>query len=398
MPRILALSGLLLLTACEEVPLDLLGADTYFVKLNTDAATVASTTQSIASTLGFDVIHTYDAATEGFSAKLPDVLITAVEEFDAVDYVRKDDGDHGVPDDEVPVEEPVDDPSIILGDDEIPESLLRIGAPYTGGGFDQIEVAVIDSGIDRNHPDLEVVGEIDLVALSGSGVAAPGGDPNGHGTHCAGTIAAIADSDGVVGVAPGVALHSVRALNEDGSGFWTDIVAGLEYVLERPEIRVVNMSLGGPAFDDPDDPMRQAIQRLEQNGVVVVIAAGNEEQDTDNVTPANFDLGVVVSAYDAAGGRDNGFASFSNFGDQVDVAAPGVDVLSTFPGGRYVELSGTSMATPAVAGAVVAYLANNPDASVDEVRNQLVSTGEVGLPGQGGRHPEPLINVAALLE
>ncbi|MEO0600753.1 MAG: S8 family peptidase [Myxococcota bacterium] len=400
MPRTLVLPlALLFTTACEEVPLDdLVGADTYFVKLNTNAATVASTTQAIAGAFGIDVIHTYDAATEGFSARLPALIINEVEDFSTVEYVRRDDGDHGVPDDEEPIDEPVDDPAVIIGDDEIPESLLRIGAPYTGPGLDQIQVAVIDTGIDRGHPDLNVVGEIDLVAMSGSGVAAPGGDPNGHGTHCAGTIAALADGDGVVGVAPGVALHAVRVLNEDGAGFWTDIVAGLEYVLERPEIRVVNMSLGGPAPSDPDDPMRQAIQRLEDSGVVVVIAAGNETQNTDNVAPASFDLGIVVSAYDASGGRDSGFASFSNFGGQVDIAAPGVDVMSTYPGDRYVELSGTSMATPAVAGAVTAYLANNPDASVADIRERLVTTGEDGFTGQNNRHPEPMIDVPALLE
>ncbi|MEN0068402.1 MAG: S8 family peptidase [Myxococcota bacterium] len=386
-------------TACDDgtVP-NLLGADTYFVKLNTNAAAVASTTQAIAGTFGLEVIHTYDAVTEGFSAKLPALLISEVESFNAVEYVRIDEGDHGVPDEEDPLDDPIEDPSVVIGDDEIPESLLRIGAPFTGAGLDQIHVAVIDTGIDRNHPDLNVVGEIDLVPLSGSGAAAPGADPNGHGTHCAGTIAAIADGEGVVGVAPGVALHAVRVLNEDGSGFWTDIVAGLEYVLDHPEIRVVNMSLGGPASNDPNDPMRQAIQRLQDNGVVVVIAAGNEDQNTNNVSPANFDLGVVVSAYDAAGGSDNGFASFSNFGPQVDIAAPGVDIMSTFPGNRYVELSGTSMATPAVAGAIAAYLASNPDATPADIRDRLIATGEDGYAGQGGDHPEPLVDVGALLE
>lgn len=391
---------LLALTGCEEVDGlgEFIGANTYFVKLNTNAAAVASTTQAIAGTFGLDVIHTYDAVTEGFSARLPELIVPEVEGFEAVEYVRIDEGDHGVPDDEMPIDDPVDDPTGILDDAEIPESLFRIGAPYVGDGLDAIQVAVIDSGIDRGHPDLNVVGEIDLVAMSGSGVAAPGGDPNGHGTHCAGTIAAIANGEGVVGVAPGVALHAVRVLNEDGAGFWTDIVAGLEYVLENPEIRVVNMSLGGPASNDPNDPMRQAIQRLQDRGVIVVIAAGNERQNTNNVSPANFDLGVVVSAYDAAGGTDNGFASFSNFGNAVDIAAPGVDILSTYPSDRYVELSGTSMATPAVAGAAAAYLANNPMATVDDVRSALLATAEDGYFGQGGNHPEPLLDVAALLE
>ena len=400
MPRLLTLALVVgSSSACTDGGLtDVLGGSTYFVKLDTGAAAVASTAQTISTTFGIDIIHTYDAATEGFSAKLPDLIVGQVESFEAVEYVRLDEGDHGVPPEEQPEDEPLDDTAPLLGNDEVPESVIRIGGPYLGGGLDQIHVAVIDTGIEGNHPDLDVVSEIDLVAMSGSGAPAPGSDPNGHGTHCAGTIAAIANGDGVVGVAPGVALHAVRALNEDGSGFWTDIVAGLEYVLDHPEIRVVNMSLGGPASNDPTDPMRQAIQRLEDRGVVVVIAAGNENQNTNNVSPANYDLGIVVSAYDAARGSDNGFASFSNFGNQVDIAAPGVDILSTYPGERYAELSGTSMATPAVAGAVAAYLATNPSATVADVRDQLLSTGEDGYSGQGGNHPEPMIDVAALLQ
>ncbi len=201
-----------------------------------------------------------------------------------------------------------------------------------------------------------------------------------------------------MGVAPGVELVALRALDENGSGYWTDIVAGLEYVLDHPEIRVVSMSLGGPAYPDGvEDPMEEAIRRLVDSGVAVVIAAGNETQDTENVAPAGYDLGLVVSAYDNAGGTDNGFAWFSNFGDAVDVAAPGVDIPSTYPGGGYAELSGTSMATPLVAGAVAAYLAEHPRATGQEAMDAVVATGEDGYQGQNNRHPEPLIDIEALL-
>ena len=130
---------------------------------------------------------------------------------------------------------------------------------------------------------------------------------------------------GVAGVAPGVSLHAVRVLNGYGSGYYSDIVAGLEYVLENPEIKVVNMSLGGPKSSETE-PLKEAIKRLEDAGVVVCTAAGNEAQNTKNVAPAAYNYGVIVSAYDVASSgssiSDRGFAWFSNYGNEVDIAAP----------------------------------------------------------------------------
>ena len=244
-----------------------------------------------------------------------------------------------------------------------------------------------------------MVGEIDIVADSGAGNAAPGYDPNGHGTHCAGTIGAKADGKGVVGMAPGVPLHAVRVLNDEGSGYWTDIVAGLEYVLDHPEIRVVSMSLGGPSWaDEDDDPMRDAIDALEAADVLVVIAAGNETDDTQFYAPAGYNLGLTVSAYDAAGGTDNGFAYFSNYGTAVDIAAPGVDIMSTYPDGNYTELSGTSMAAPLVAGAAIAYRAEFPNKDIAAVKKAFSNAGENDYQGQKRDHTEPLIDFAAMMD
>ncbi len=379
------------LSGCTEGVEDLLGIDVYFVKLEAEPAKVAAVATSLADDFGVDIIHTYDSASEGFSAKLPRLLIPEIEGLDEVAYVAEDERAPRLPPDEKT-------PKVIelLDGDEVPFSIQRVGGAY-GGSLSGIEVAVIDSGIDGDHPDLNVVASEDLVAMSG-GTPARNGDLNGHGTHCAGTIGARENGEGVMGVAPGVALHGVRVLDENGSGYWTDIVAGLEYVLDHPEIRVVNMSLGGPAFPaGTEDPMEEAIRRLEEAGVVVVIAAGNETQDTANVAPAGYDLGLVVSAYDYVGGSDNGFAWFSNYGDAVDIAAPGVDIPSTYPGGTYAELSGTSMATPLVVGAVAAYFAEHPRATGDEAMAAVVATGEDGYAGQKGRHLEPLIDIEALL-
>ncbi|MEC8422728.1 MAG: S8 family serine peptidase, partial [Myxococcota bacterium] len=286
---------------------------------------------------------------------------------------------------------------ITLGPDEVPAGIARIGGPYdTVVDFSAIHVAVIDTGVDSTHPDLNVVSgrDADMVCNSG-GDCADGGDPQGHGTHVAGTIGAAADGSGVVGVAPGVPIHDVRVLGADGSGYVSDILAGIEYVLDNPEIRVVNMSLGGPAGSALDGELDEAIRRMEDAGVVVSIAAGNEAQDTRNVVPAGLDRGIVVSAYDASAG-DNGWAFFSNYGDAVDIAAPGVGIVSTWPGGDVAALDGTSMAAPHVAGAAAVYLALHPDKGPGQVRSAIVSTAENGLAGQGGDHPEGMLDLAAL--
>lgn len=383
------------LTGCNGELDEVLGVETHFVKLDKDPAEVAAFASQLANDFDIDIVHTYDAASEGFAARFPTFLADDLASVDGVDYiVRDEDADRLPPDEKEPKKAPVEDPAELLDGDEVPESIRRVGGAY-GGSLAGIQVAVLDSGIDASHPDLNVVAYEDVVAQSG-GTGAEGDDPNGHGTHCAGTIGARANDDGVMGVAPGIGLHAVRVLDASGAGYWTDIIAGLEYVLDHPEIKVVSMSLGGPRFDGPD-PMEDAIQRLEDAGVLVVIAAGNETQDTDNVAPAGYDIGVIVSAYDAAGGTDNGFAWFSNYGDAVDIAAPGVDITSTYPGGTYAQLSGTSMATPLVAGAAAAYYAENPGATPQQVRQALIGTAEQGYQGQRGDHPEGLIDVEALL-
>jgi subtilisin family serine protease len=367
----------------------------YFVKLNSEPAQVAADVSKIATALDLDVIHVFDSASEGFSVRLPHLFIEDIEKIEGVEYVLGDDNAERIPPEEEP-DEVFDEPSLTIGDGETPESILRIGGPFLGGiDLSAVHVAVIDTGIDASHPDLNVVGEFDVVAQSGAGRAAPGSDPNGHGTHCAGTIGARADGSGVVGVAPGVPLHAVRVLGADGSGYWSDIVAGVEYVLEHPEIKVVSMSLGGPAMDG-NDPLMDAIDRLVASDVVVVIAAGNSADDTQFYAPAGYDLGLVVSAYDASNASDNGFAWFSNYGDEVDIAAPGVSILSTWPGGGYTELDGTSMATPAVAGAAAVYRALDPSAGAIQVMNQILDSAEQGYAGQQGKHTEPLLDAEAL--
>ncbi|MFT5682259.1 MAG: subtilisin [Myxococcota bacterium] len=384
-----ALLALTALSGCTGDQLDDALWGVYFVKLDANPAEVAGLAAEISNELNLEILQIYDAASEGFSVQLPHIIVPELEQVDGVELVVEDkEKNYVVPEDP--------DSSYEYGDSEVPDGIFRIGGPYQGSlDLSGIEVAVIDTGIDSSHSDLNVVGDADIVCESWDDCA-NGGDPNGHGTHVAGTIGAIADGSGVAGVAPGVKLHAVRVLGADGSGYYSDIIAGIEYVLENPEIRVVNMSLGG-TMSSATDPLAEAIQRLIDSGVIVCIAAGNESQDTANVSPAGYDLGVVVSAYDASN-SDLGFAWFSNFGGEVDIAAPGVSIYSTWPGGGHEALDGTSMATPHVAGAAALYLAQDDSRTPDQFRDDVISGGENGYYDQGGDHSEPLLNLTGLLD
>lgn len=375
-------------TACEDD--DFVEKDYYFIKLDKDAQDVASAVQTISNAFSVEPIHIYDSSTKGFTAKIPVILADDVRKFDNVRKVIRDS--------EKEIIIPDDSSDIELGDDEVPEGMVRIGAPYLGSlDFSGVHVAVIDTGVDGGHVELNVVAEADLVGER-TGDWADGTDPNGHGTHVAGTIGAAADGEGVVGVAPSVPIHAVRVLDAAGSGTYGDIVAGLEYVIDNPDIRVVNMSLGGYSSPEVDEILAEPLQALEDAGVIVCIAAGNNTEDTAGFTPANLDYGIVVSAYDAAGGTDNGFAWFSNYGDAVDITAPGVDIMSTWPGGGYDGLSGTSMATPHVAGAMAIYRAYKPNTTVANARSTLIDSAEAGLAGKDGSHPEPMLDLPALID
>lgn len=248
------------------------------------------------------------------------------------------------------------------------EGVLNAGINCSGVG-----VAIIDTGIDVDHPDLHVVGGRRFYTKYWFAPPLEDGnydDDNGHGTHVAGIAAA---NGGIVGVAPGASLYAVKVLNSKGSGYMSDIIAGIEWVTENaktvnPPIRVANMSLGGPG---PYEPLRTAIQGSLNAGVSYAVAAGNESDDVDYYVPAAYGgtLGTsgaklyTISAFaDTDGlpgglgagtsyGADDSFAGFSNFSANNKIACvmPGVNIYSTYPGG-YARMSGTSMASPHFAG------------------------------------------------
>ena len=204
---------------------------------------------------------------------------------------------------------------------------------------------IIDTGIDFDHPDLNVDSVLSKSFITGQTSA---NDENGHGTHVAGIIGAKNNQFGVLGVASGASLISLRVLDKDGEGLLSNIVKALAYVNNNASAGdVVNMSLG----DDEgiSATLDQQVRNTAARGIYISIAAGNEKQLANKYSPArtNAENIFTVSAIDSL----DRFASFSNYGnDVVDYSAPGVRILSTFINGRYAYMSGTSMAAPHVAG------------------------------------------------
>lgn len=237
-----------------------------------------------------------------------------------------------------------------------------------------VTVAVLDTGISFSHPDLMV--NIPLSRdFSGDGT---GGDDNnttksvkGHGTHVAGVIAALDNTRGVLGTGSQIDLVSVKVLNRTGSGSFGGIISGLDYVTANSGvIGVANLSLGATGGTNPSQGfldvsalLQQAVQRAVNAGVVVVVAAGNSALDVtaNNAVPAMYPEVISVSALDDRDGvqGNDKWASFSNFGTEVDIICPGVYILSTAIGGGTSTLSGTSFSSPHVAGTVGLYIARN---------------------------------------
>jgi len=287
----------------------------------------------------------------------------------------------------------------------LPTGVDRINAENKANNGAGVHVAVIDTGISLDHPDLKN----NIVGGKNCSSGTSYNDGNGHGTHVAGTIAALDNSIGVVGVAPEAKLWAVRVLNNSGSGSWSTVICGLDFVASKGPanggpITVANMSLGGGGTSDNNcgfsnnDALHKAVCRVRDAGVTLVVAAGNSNADATKSVPAAYnDAVITVSALvDSNGtsggggpstsyGADDTFASFSNWGAPVDIGAPGVNIYSTWLKKGYKSISGTSMASPHAAGAAALYLATNPGALWSEVRDALIGSGE----GIGAGHTDP---------
>ncbi len=248
--------------------------------------------------------------------------------------------------------------SVVDQTNETPEGVQLVQAPAIWDDSKQgegIVIAVIDTGIDTSHPDLKdrvISGRNFTTDYHGDTEVFE--DNNGHGTHVSGTIAASLNNEGVVGVAPKAQILSLKALTGEGAGNYEWIINAINYAVEwqgpnNEKVRVISMSLGGPE-DVPE--MHQAIQNAVNQGISVVVAAGNEGDSRDDTFeyayPGAYNEVISVGAVD----MDLLLAPFSNTHTELDLVAPGVDVVSTYPDNKYARLTGTSMATPHVAGAI----------------------------------------------
>ncbi len=266
-------------------------------------------------------------------------------------------------------------PSVLA--ETVPAGVAQIKAPAAwdcsrGKG---IRVAVLDTGIDGTHPDLTANFKGGVSFVPGETPA----DGNSHGTHCAGTIAAAINGVGVVGVAPAASLYAVKILANSGSGNWSWLIAGIDWCIAN-QMHVLSMSLGGGGAPAALETMcNTAFGR----GLLLIAAAGNSGAPVPPAVstvgaPGKYKNVIAVSAIDSA----NLIAPFSSRGPEVEICAPGVNVLSTIPGGGYGTKSGTSMACPHVSGAAAVVWGAHRFANNVTIWNLLGATADnLGVPG-----------------
>lgn len=233
------------------------------------------------------------------------------------------------------------------------------------------KVAVVDTGVDYNHPDLKanIAGGADV--RDGAEDPKDFMDGHGHGTHVSGIVAAVRDDKGVVGVAPKAAIYGVRVLDGQGRGYFSDIIAGISWAAKN-KMHVINMSLGG---SQGTITLHEAIIKAVEAGVTIVAAAGNSGPGAGVSYPARYDECIAVSA----SGPDDSITSWSSRGPEVDFIAPGLKIPSTIKNGGYASWSGTSMATPHVAG-LAALAVSKGAGNPNSVRAALVGAA-TALPG-----------------
>jgi len=233
----------------------------------------------------------------------------------------------------------------------IPWGIARVNAPavWPANTGLAIKVAILDTGIKLDHPDLQdnIKGGYNAISALKSA-----NDDNGHGTHVAGTVAAMNNNIGVVGVGPKIYLYAVKVLGKNGSGWLSDLIEGLQWCIDN-KMQVVNMSLGASG---DNQSFHDAIIEAYNAKLVLVAAAGNNGSSGRAVDyPAKYPEVIAVCATD----QNDLLASFSSYGPEVDLAAPGVSINSTYKDGYYKVLSGTSMATPHVSAVAALVLGTN---------------------------------------
>jgi hypothetical protein len=365
-----------LLYAAPPVKADRIIPSHYIVVFKEGSDTDKVTNKFLNRFGALEVNFRYRHALRGMAVKMPPQLLAKVAADPSVAYIEPD-------------------VMVSLNAQTLPTGVNRINADIDAtaniDGIDDrvdVDIAILDTGIDLDHPDLNVFsftycktqGPVKAVCADGD----PGAnDVNGHGTHVAGITAALDNNTGVVGVAPGARLWAVKVLEDNGNGAGSQILAGVDFVTQHAdEIEVANMSLTG---DGDFQSLTDAIDGAVSAGVVFALAAGNSHKDVSLVFPAGHPNAITVSAFEDYDGisagfsgnaGDDTFANFSNYGSGVDIMAPGVNIRSTIPGGGLGNKSGTSMASPHVAGAAALYMSDNPGAAPAIVKAALIATGD----------------------
>jgi subtilisin len=411
-----SVAPVLSVAAQEEAPAS---GEEVIVVLEDDADPIVA-----AQELGVEPTHIYDGVFTGFAATMPAAAVAEAQASGAVKQISRD--------------------GRVQAEDQIVGTgVLRVGVPHTPGSQNlaitspiDADVAILDTGVDRGG-DLRVSGGASCVndkhKKKGKGKNQHKGnkhkhkkddksksweDDNGHGTHIAGIAAALDNDQGIVGVAPGARVWAVKVLDENGGGSFSDVICGLNWVVNHSgTVDVVNLSLSGAGSDGPceSSPLHQAICNVVYSGVPVVVAAGNQGTDASTRVPASFDEVITVSGMadsDGAPGHagpgtctgqaDDTFLPFSNYGADVDVAAPGDCILSLGKDGKRRQESGTSSASPHVAGAVADFIqsftyGNGFRPSPDQVRTWLLTqaskpqNSEFGFSGDPDGVPEPML-------
>ena len=256
---------------------------------------------------------------------------------------------------------------------------LAVQNKYDGKG---VKIAVLDTGVS-NHPDLKVAGCTSFVPGDTSYL-----DDNGHGTHVVGTITALDNKVGVVGVAPNSEIYAVKVLNGNGSGSYSQVIKGIDWAIKN-KMNIISMSFGGP---DYSQALKEAIKKANEQGILIIAAAGNGGLGNETeLYPARYSEVISVGA----GNKLLDRADFSSTGSELDLMAPGTDILSTLNDRSYGTLSGTSMAVPHVTGAAALIWSTNKKYTNEDIKSKLYASA-TSL-GNAQQYGHGLVNVAKAL-